>query len=151
MCCSDRCSVAAFVLGVRALGIGDWDVISAGTPAAFAYALVIEAKAQCRLADEYDAAQERGEVQPHGGQGKRDVPKENIPPTVKDLGLTRKQIFNARQVRDAETKEPGITRKTVDAQLKTGREPIRAHGFQVHAQVQQRLPALVAHAATSPA
>jgi hypothetical protein len=36
-----------------------------------------------------DAAQERGEVQKHGGQGKRDVPKENIPPTAADAGLTR--------------------------------------------------------------
>ena len=38
-------------------------------------ALTIEARAQTRLADEYDAAQERGEVQKHGGQG---IPDENI-------------------------------------------------------------------------
>ena len=37
-------------------------------------AMAIEARAQIRLADEYDAAQERGEVQRHGGQG-RDIPR----------------------------------------------------------------------------
>ena len=31
-------------------------------------ALMIEARAQCRLADEYDAAQERGDVQKAGGK-----------------------------------------------------------------------------------
>jgi hypothetical protein len=50
----------------------------------------------------YDAAQERGEVQAHGGQGKRDVPKQNIPPTVNDIGLTRKQVHEARIIRDAD-------------------------------------------------
>ncbi|GAA5058285.1 hypothetical protein GCM10023208_24620 [Erythrobacter westpacificensis] len=55
-----------------------------------------------RLADEYDAAQERGEI---GRQGKPvTVPDENgiVPATAADAGLTRKQIHEARQLRDAE-------------------------------------------------
>jgi ribosomal protein S19E (S16A) len=85
----------------------------------------IKALTKRRLADEYDAAQERGEVQKHGGQGKRDVPKENIP-TVKDIGLTRKQIHEAREIRDAEKASPGIVRQTLNEKLDAGR---RRGGF----------------------
>jgi hypothetical protein len=88
-------------------------------------ALSIEARAQSRLADEYDMAQERGEVQQHGGQGKRDIPDKNIPP-VTDIGLTSKEVHEARQVRNAEVREPGLVRKTVDAKLAAGKEPTRA-------------------------
>jgi hypothetical protein len=88
-------------------------------------ALTIEARAQSRLADEYDAAQERGEVQQHGGQGKRDIPDKNIPP-VTDIGLTSKQVHQARKIRDAEKREPGIVRHTLDAKLEAGEEPTRA-------------------------
>lgn len=68
------------------------------------------AQSKRRLADEYDAAQARGEVQGHGGQGKRDVPAGNIP-AVTDLGLTRKAIHEARQLRDAEAADPGVIRR----------------------------------------
>jgi hypothetical protein len=88
-------------------------------------ALTIEARAQSRLADEYEAAQKRGEVHKHGGQGKRDIPDKNIPP-ITDIGLTSKQIHEARQVRDAEKREPGVIKNTLDAKLKAGKEPTRA-------------------------
>jgi hypothetical protein len=52
-------------------------------------ALEIETRAQCRLADEYDAAQARGEVQRPGGDRTSNVPNRNNTPTVSDLGLTR--------------------------------------------------------------
>ena len=56
-----------------------------------AQALEIEAAAKRRLADEYDAAQERGEVATRqnnpGSVGH--VPKQNMPATASDLGLTR--------------------------------------------------------------
>jgi hypothetical protein len=57
--------------------------------------------AEARLADECDAAQERGEV---AGKGQpSNVPDGNIKPaTVEDFGLSRKQVHEARQVRDAE-------------------------------------------------
>jgi hypothetical protein len=88
-------------------------------------ALTIEARAQTRLADEYTRAQDRGEVQQHGGQGKRDIPDQNIP-LVTDIGLTSKEVYEARQVRDAENIEPGIVKKTVEARLDAGEEPTRA-------------------------
>jgi hypothetical protein len=47
------------------------------------------------LADEYVAAQESGEVQKHGCQGKRDVPVKNIP-SAADVGPSRKEIHEAR-------------------------------------------------------
>jgi hypothetical protein len=60
-------------------------------------ALEIEAAAKRRLADEYDAAQERGEVQRAGGDRVSKVPdRNNAPPTTADLGLTRKQVHKAR-------------------------------------------------------
>lgn len=89
-------------------------------------ALLIEARAKVRLADEDDAAQERGEVQRHGGQGKRDVPGGNIPPTVTDLGLTRKQVHEARQIRDAEKLDPGSVERVLSGRAEAGDEPARA-------------------------
>jgi len=53
-----------------------------------------KSEAKRRLTDAYNAAQERGEVQRHGGQGKRDVPQENIP-SVTEIGLTHKQVHEA--------------------------------------------------------
>lgn len=105
---------------------GAHDQIVAACRKAMADALMIETRAQCRLAEEYDVAQERGEVHRHGGQGKRDVPNKNIPSTVTEVGLTRKQIYEARVVRDAEKKKPGIVQITIDAHLAAGKEPTRA-------------------------
>jgi len=90
-------------------------------------ALTIEARAQVRLADEYDAAQKRGEVQTGGNRsGKRTIPNENSTPTVTDIGITSKQIHMARKVRDAEQLEPGVIRKILDEKLAAGGEPMRA-------------------------
>lgn len=101
------------------------DEVIAAAFRAQADALDIEAQAKRRLADEYDAAQERGEVQPHGGQGKRDVPEQNIPSTA-DLGLSRKGIHEARIIRDAEEASPGIVRRVLDDAIEAGEEPTRA-------------------------
>lgn len=84
-------------------------------------ALEIEAAAKRRLADEYDAAQERGEV---AGQGKPSKPEGYT--TVADIGLTHKDIHDARQFRDAEAVDPGIIRRTLDAKLSAGEEPTKA-------------------------
>jgi hypothetical protein len=88
-------------------------------------ALEIEAAANRRLADEYDAAQERGEVQKHGGQGKRDIPDGNIP-SVADIGISAKAIHGAREIRDAEEAEPGIVHRIMEEALAAGEEPTRA-------------------------
>jgi hypothetical protein len=101
-------------------------------------ALESEPAAKRRLAGEYDAAQARGEVARDGRP--KTVPDQNgfplpgleptkgsqvdlqtvgrsaIPPaTTAELGLTRKQVHDARQVRDAERAEPGLVRRTLDA------------------------------------
>ena len=100
------------------------DTVVAACHRTQADALVIEAQAQCRLADEYDAAQERGEVQ-KGGRPKT-IPNENSFPTVTDIGLTSKQVHEARQVRDAEKAKPGIIRETLNECLVANKEPTHA-------------------------
>jgi hypothetical protein len=104
------------------------DEIVAACRQAMADALVIEVQAQIRLADEYDRAQERGEVVgPEGGNPNlvNRSTAERLA-SVADIGLTRKQIHEARNVRNAEKKKPGIVQRTLEAKLKAGSEPLRA-------------------------
>ena len=91
-------------------------------------ALMIEARAQCRLADEYDAAQDRGELPKRGGDRKSKIklPNEKFDRPITAIGLTDKEINAARQLRDAEERKPGIIRKAMDAKLEAGEEPTRA-------------------------
>ncbi len=105
---------------------GAHDELIAAVHRAQADALEIMAQAKCRLADEYDAAQQRGEVAGHGGARNFNVPQGNVEPKVADLGLTRKAIHEARQLRDAEAASPGVVRRTLDAQLERGQEPSKA-------------------------
>jgi len=105
---------------------GALDEVVAKVHRAQADALEIEAAAKCRIADEYDAAQERGEVQTAGGDRVSNVPKQNNAPTTSDLGISRKDIHEAREIRDAEKAEPGIVRKALDDALEAGQEPTRA-------------------------
>lgn len=51
-----------------------------------------------RLADEYDAAQERGELRSNGERSFSQEEKVGL----NDIGVTGKQIHEARQLRDAE-------------------------------------------------
>lgn len=105
---------------------GAFNEIRAKITRAQAEALEIEAAANRRLADEYDAAQERGEV---GQSGARTdlVPNGNeVTPTAADLGLSRKTIHEARIIRDAEVAHPGIVKETIDAAVAAGEEPTRA-------------------------
>lgn len=108
---------------LKAKGAAD-ELIAAGHRLQ-AEALVIEARAKCRLADEYDAAQERGEVARNGDNLPR-IPKENSKATVADIGLTHKDIHEARIIRDAETEEPGIVQHTIDDAIDAGEEPSKA-------------------------
>jgi hypothetical protein len=91
-------------------------------------ALDIECRTKCRLAEEYDAAQARGEVATRAdGSAIRDhVSNENKVATVTDIGLTRKQVHEARKIRDAEKANPGVVRSILDRQLQAGEEPTRA-------------------------
>lgn len=85
-------------------------------------ALAIEAAAKSRLADEYDAAQERGEVKSTPGP----IASSAEVIRASDLGLSHKEIHEARQIRDAERDDPGIVRRTVDSLLDAGEEPTKA-------------------------
>ena len=91
------------------------DELIAATHRAQADALEIEAQAKRRLADEYDSAQARGDVRKDGQRGKA-VPDENSfsPAKVEDIGLTRRDVFDARQVRDAIAADPGVVRAALD-------------------------------------
>lgn len=101
---------------------GAFNEIVAKANHAQADALEIEALANRRIADEYDAAQARGEVQTRGGDGSS---KAELP-TAADIGLTGKDIHEARQIRDAEQAQPGIVRATLDAALDAGEGPTKA-------------------------
>lgn len=74
-----------------------YDELIAAAYRAQGNALSIEARAKIRLADEYDAAQERGEFLSNGQT--RAVSDAN---SSEDSGLTRQQIHEARKLRDAE-------------------------------------------------
>jgi hypothetical protein len=117
------------------------DDLVAAAHRAQADALEIEAAAKRRLADEYDAAQERGDVAGHGGGrnfkvgdpnvetpsgGPNRVGGDNAIVTMADLGLRRDQIHDARLIRDAEAAEPGLVRRTLDERLERGEEPTRS-------------------------
>lgn len=101
------------------------DEVIAAAFRAQADALDIEAQAKRRLADEYDAAQERGEV---ATVGKRSQPERltAAPPSAADAGLSRKTIHEAREIRDAEEADPGIVRRVLDEAIESGEEPTRA-------------------------
>jgi hypothetical protein len=103
------------------------DDLVAAAHRAQAHALEIEARAKRRLADEYDAAQARGEVAKAGQYERANVENNNVSPaTAADLGLRRDQIHEARRFRDAEAADPGILRRTLDACLERDEESTRA-------------------------
>lgn len=87
-----------------------------------AHALAIRARAEMRLAEEYDAAQERGEV---AGHGRSKVEADNVTTTA-DLGIRRDEIHEARKLRDAEAADPGIVQRAIDEMVEQGEEPTSA-------------------------
>lgn len=91
-------------------------------------AALIEARAKVRLADEYDAAQDRGEVAKLGTNQRSDegVTNGNTLPTAADIGLTRKEIHDARTLRDAEIADPGVIERAVTESVSAGKEPTKA-------------------------
>ena len=98
------------------------DDLIAAAHRAQADALEIEAAAKRRLADEYDAAQARGEV---AGLGTNQHREEGVV-VSNTLGLRRDQIHDARLLRDAEAADPGIVRRTLSEKLERGEEPTRS-------------------------
>lgn len=100
---------------------GAHDELIAKAHRAQADALEIEAMAKRRLADEYDAAQLRGEINRHGGDRKT-IKFESS----KLENLDADEIHEAREIRDAEETYPGVVRRTLDAALEAGEEPTKA-------------------------
>jgi hypothetical protein len=98
-------------------------VPSVGTSAVDS-ALEMESAAKRRLADEYDAAQERGEVATERPKSVGDG--DTFQATASDLGLSRQDVHEARQIRDAEVADPGVVRRTLDTFITSGREPTKA-------------------------
>jgi hypothetical protein len=86
-------------------------------------ALLIESRAKIALANQVDEAQSAGMI---AGKGRpKNIPDENIY-TLEDAGLTAKQLHEARQLRDAEVREPGIVQRAIEARVEAGMEPSRA-------------------------
>lgn len=91
-------------------------------------ALLIEARAKVRLADEYDAAQAAGEVRKPGQRGKAVKDGDRFStPTAEDVGLSKQEVHDARKLRDAERRSPGIVERAIAARLAAGLEPSRAN------------------------
>ena len=104
-----------------------YDSVIGAVYKAQADALLIEARAKMRLADEYDEAQEKGEVA--SGSVRTDIvgnDNDVRPATAADLGLRRDEIHDARKVRDAEAKDPGKTERALKDMVERGEEPTKA-------------------------
>lgn len=86
-------------------------------------ALLIEARAKVRLADEYDAAQASGEA----SKGRPKSREDGKTFTQEEAGLTAKEVHEARKLRDAEKRTPGIVERAIEARLAAGLEPSRAN------------------------
>jgi len=101
-------------------------------------ALLIEARARIRIADEWDAAQARGEISrggrpagteaQDGDQGEAEKPvSAGNGFTARDTGLSRKEISEARKLRDAEKRAPGLAERAIAARLAQGLAPTKAN------------------------
>jgi hypothetical protein len=56
---------------------------------------------KCRLADEYDAAQERSEINKHGGHLRKEESNRDSSSSPKEIGFSLKHIHEARIISDA--------------------------------------------------
>jgi len=117
---------AAKIAGRMARAKGAHDDLMMKVYRAQGDALMIEARAKMLLADEYDAAQRRGEVAKSGQRSDLVGNGNEVKPTAADLGLRRDQIFEARQLRDAEKESPGVVARIVGDAIARGEEPSKA-------------------------
>jgi N6-adenosine-specific RNA methylase IME4 len=108
---------------------GARDEVVARCHRAQADALEIQSMADRRLADEIDGAQARGEIEKPGGRRGNQhggiIPDGNNA-TLADVGLSAKDVFDARQVRDVIAADPGVLRRALDDILASGDEPTKA-------------------------
>lgn len=99
------------------------DSLVADVHKAQANALAIRARAEMRLAEEYDAAQDRGEMKRPNNEKTASATEAVSAP---DIGLSHKNIHEARRLRDAERAEPGIVQRAISGIVERGEEPTRA-------------------------
>jgi len=91
-------------------------------------ALLIESRARIRIADDVDAAQAAGTIARRGGDHSGKIPDGNVAPaSLADVGLSAKDVHEARRLRDAERRTPGIVERAIAARLAAGLEPSRAN------------------------
>jgi hypothetical protein len=126
------------------------DEVIAAVYRAQADALLIESQAKARLADEYDAAQASGDAAKRGRPTKRfskgtfftghegEDSRQRIEAAAREAvgmspakiaevaGLSKKQIHEARRIRDAEKAQPGAVEQALNERLAKGEEPTRA-------------------------
>jgi hypothetical protein len=98
---------------------GAHDVIIGSCQKAVGDILIIESQAKQRLAQEYTAAQERGEVRKQGQYGERraNIPDENVcsdtnvSPTVAEIGLTRSKFTKPALLMPPKSSNPALCKK----------------------------------------
>lgn len=88
-------------------------------------ALLIQHRAETRIADEIEAARDRGEVATDG-RPKTVSDGNGIPATAAEIGFTRKMLMEARRARDAEKENPGVVERALNEAVERGDEPSRA-------------------------
>jgi len=104
---------------------GAHDDLVARCHRAQADALIIRSQAEIRLADEYDAAQERGDAAGPSTGRPKSVADDNAY-SAADLGLRRDEIHDARKLRDAERDNPGLAERALNEMVEARQEPTRA-------------------------
>lgn len=95
----------------------------------------VRSRAEMRLADEMDAAQARGEVATGRDGPGAGVSDGNAKATAAEIGLDRKEIHEARKLRDAEKASPGKTKAVIEDIVARGEEPTRA---KIHREVTEK-------------
>lgn len=86
-------------------------------------ALKIEALAYCAMADAVDEAQAKGAIS-RGGRPETVQGADRF--SLEEVGIDKRRLHEARQLRNAERKEPGFVERIVVARLEEGLEPSRA-------------------------
>lgn len=116
---------------------GAYDEVIGAVYRSQADALEIEAAAKRRYADEYDAAQERGEVAKVGERARLVVDDDgHLPATRNELGINKDFLHAARVTRDAETTVPGIVKDSLNTIIERGHEPTKsALGREINARL----------------
>ena len=101
------------------------DDVVAAVHQAMKEALLVEARAKMRLADEYGGAQERGEVAKKGGNRSK-LPDEKFAPTAAEVGIDHKDMHEARKLLDAEKASPGKAERVLTEIVERGEAPTKA-------------------------